>query len=234
MNTGQIIKSRTTDRFTVITNTIAQSKSLTLEEKGLLVFLLSLPSDWVLYKTNLHEHLGEQKGTIDRVWRSLQEKGYVLSVKSVSTEGKFTGWNHIVYDMPTISDDEIRDGGKPTPTNADVGKSAPIQRTNLNTNTKEDTKKEEEDMYDSFISAFNDITGKKFRGDSKSKVQFKARLKEGYTQEDFIKAIRNCKNDDHHIKTGLVYLTPEFITRPDKLSRFINSAVIVKKFTPPI
>lgn len=102
-------------------------------------------------------------------------------------------------------------------------------------NSKEDlVKKEEEYMYDSFISAFNDITGKKFRGDSKSKLQFKARLKEGYTQEDFSKAIRNCKNDDHHVKTGLVYLTPEFITRPDKLSRFLNSAIVVKKFIPAI
>lgn len=102
-------------------------------------------------------------------------------------------------------------------------------------NSKEDlVKKEEEYMYDSFISAFNDITGKKFRGDSKSKIQFKARLKEGYTPEDFSKAIRNCKNDDHHIKTGLVYLTPEFITRPDKLSRFLNSAIVVKKFIPSI
>lgn len=122
MNTGQIIKSRSSEKFVTLENKLVQSTELTLEEKGLLAYLLSLPSDWVLYKKNLHEKLNESKGTVDRVFKSLQEKGYIISVRVHDKTGAFTGWNHVVYDSP------YRDS--PTSTNADIGESLPIQKTN--------------------------------------------------------------------------------------------------------
>lgn len=120
MNSGQIIRSKSTDNFTILPNELVKSEDLSLEEKGLLSFLLSLPSDWVLYKTQLTKHLPDSKGTIDRVFKSLQEKGYILSVKVIDN-GHFKGWNHIVYDS--------RHQHLPTSAFADIGKSSPIQRT---------------------------------------------------------------------------------------------------------
>lgn len=78
-----------------------------------------------------------------------------------------------------------------------------------------------------FIKLFNETKGGKdtpsrYRLDDKIRRQLKARLKEGYTSEDFKTAIINCKNDPYHIETGLKYLTPEFITRPDKLQTHLN------------
>jgi hypothetical protein len=122
MNTGQIIKSKTTERFTVLPNEVIKSKDLTIEEKGFLAFLLSLPSDWVLYKSNLYKELPDAKGTIDRVFRSLQDKGYILSVRVHDKAGQFVGWNHIVYDCPYQVE--------PTSTNPEFGESAPILKTN--------------------------------------------------------------------------------------------------------
>lgn len=122
MNTGQIIKSKTTERFTTLPNDVIRSKDLTLEEKGFLAFLLSLPSDWVLYKSNLYKELPDAKGTIDRVFRNLQDKGYILSVRVHDKIGQFVGWNHIVYDYPYQVE--------PSSTNAEVGQSAPILKTN--------------------------------------------------------------------------------------------------------
>lgn len=73
-----------------------------------------------------------------------------------------------------------------------------------------------------FISYFNEKLGKKYRGCSKSKSQFNARLKDGYTAEDFAKAIENALKDEHHKNNAYKHLTPEFITRSDKLEKFIN------------
>ena len=117
MNTGMIIKSKSVDRFTSIDNEIIRNFGLSLEERGLLIFLLSLRHDWVIYKTTLHERVGCSKGTLDRVFKGLQEKGYIISVKVINDSGHFSGWNHVVYDIPTS-------------TNTDVGKSAPISNTN--------------------------------------------------------------------------------------------------------
>ncbi len=127
MNTGQIIKSKSTERFTVIPNELIKSNDLLLAEKGLLSYLLSLPADWVLYKSNLYKSLPDTKGSIDRNFKALQEKGYILSVKVVNDKGQFVGWNHVVYDIPANEKPTI---GKPNIGNGEVGESAPIQKTN--------------------------------------------------------------------------------------------------------
>jgi hypothetical protein len=73
------------------------------------------------------------------------------------------------------------------------------------------------------LSVFNSILGKQARVvPTKAKSQLKQRLKEGYTKEDIIKAITNASKDPHHIESNYKYITLEFITRPDKLERFVN------------
>jgi len=125
MNTGMIVKSRSAEKYTAIDNEIIRNVELTLEERGLLIYLLSMRHDWVVYKTNLHERLGCTKGQLDRVFKALQTKNYILSVKVINELGRFTGWNHVVYDTPAIRYDK-----SPSSINAEVGKSAPISNTN--------------------------------------------------------------------------------------------------------
>jgi hypothetical protein len=133
MNTGKIIKSRSTERFTTLPNDVIKSKSLTLEEKGLLTYLLSLPSDWVIYKQNLYNNLPDRKGTIDKCFKGLQCKGYIVSAKvhDLNT-GRFIGWNHIVYDTDIT---ENRESENPKSEFTDVGKSDAIQNTDVLQNT---------------------------------------------------------------------------------------------------
>jgi len=141
MNTGQIVRAKSERDFTMLSNKLLQECNITIEEKGLLVYLLSLPTDWVLYKKSLPEKTMESKGTIDRVFKQLQEKGYILSVKVIDSKTKvFKGWNHIVYEEPTLTESDIRE--EPKSTKADVGQSLPIQihtntNTNINTNTND-------------------------------------------------------------------------------------------------
>ena len=159
MNTGQIIKSRTTERFTTLPNDVIKSKELTLSEKGLLSYLLSLPADWVIYKQNLYNSLPDKEGTIDKVFKGLQNKGFIISVRvHDKNTGKFIGWNHIVYDIPAESDN-YRNGHLPTSEFTDIGESAPIQKTNVlqNTNTIQKTnriqsKPTQQEVIDFFIS----------------------------------------------------------------------------------
>jgi hypothetical protein len=104
MNTGQIVKGKRTHDFAIIPNEISQSRDLTMEEKGMLCFLLSLPENWVLYKKNLYSQMLDGKHAIDRVFKSLQEKGYILSCRQIdAATGRMDGWNHIVYDEAQLT-----------------------------------------------------------------------------------------------------------------------------------
>ena len=83
------------------------------------------------------------------------------------------------------------------------------------------------DACEYFINLFNTLKGEpgdptKYKLNDKVKRQLKDRIKEGYTSECFKKAILSCKTDAFHIENGLKNLTPEFITRPDKLELYLN------------
>ena len=73
------------------------------------------------------------------------------------------------------------------------------------------------------LSYFNKATKKKSRSvPEKVKKAFLARLKEGYTKKDILNAIRNCYNDEFHVKSNHKHLTLEFISRADKMDKFCN------------
>lgn len=73
------------------------------------------------------------------------------------------------------------------------------------------------------ISQFNLIFGKKSKVlGTKAKKQLQARLKEGYTKEDILLAMHNASKDQHHIDSNFKYITLEFMSRQDKLDRFVN------------
>lgn len=75
--------------------------------------------------------------------------------------------------------------------------------------------------YDDFVSDFQSIVGKKMKGNDKTKNSFSARLKEGFTKEQFCAAMINCKKDKYHMENPH-FLTIEFILRNDKLEKFLN------------
>jgi hypothetical protein len=84
--------------------------------------------------------------------------------------------------------------------------------------------------WDALLKQFNKITGKNARVvDDKSKRQFLARLKEGYTKIDIVHAITNCFNSEFHKSNGHKNLTLEFISRPDKFAYYFDFKEIVVK-----
>jgi uncharacterized phage protein (TIGR02220 family) len=87
------------------------------------------------------------------------------------------------------------------------------KREDINNNLKVD--------WDRLLEQFNKITGKSSKViNNQVKVKILARLKEGYTKQDLIDAIRNCYEDPYHKETNHKYLTLEFISRADKMEKY--------------
>jgi len=83
-----------------------------------------------------------------------------------------------------------------------------------------------DNIYTMFLEKFNSICNSKYRGNEKIKKQLNARLKEGFTIEEIFTAIEKAskskflmgKNEDKK-----KYLSPEYITRADKLDQWLNN-----------
>jgi len=77
--------------------------------------------------------------------------------------------------------------------------------------------------YESFIDKFNEVKKSKFEyKDSKAIRQYHALIKAGYTIDQMIIALQNFMKDQYHVDTGFKHLTPEFVTRSDKIEKGLN------------
>jgi hypothetical protein len=103
-NTGRIIRSNKNggSRYTPILNEILQSKTLQPEEKSILVHLLSLPQDWVIYKTFIWKDMNIGRDRFNKHWNGLVEKGYIHSIRITKDNGQFSGYDYEVLEEPFI------------------------------------------------------------------------------------------------------------------------------------
>jgi hypothetical protein len=79
----------------------------------------------------------------------------------------------------------------------------------------------EKDRCQKFIDYFNSVKNSKYQATDKVKKAFKLAIK-NYTSEDLIKVLKNALADKYHIENGLIYITPEFILRPEIIERYKN------------
>lgn len=78
-------------------------------------------------------------------------------------------------------------------------------------------------LYPFFIKHINTILHKKYRETDSVLKKFNARIKQGATIDEFVKAVNNASKDQFHRENGYKYLTPEFFSRPDKLEMWLNA-----------
>lgn len=220
-NTGQIFKSKSTEKFTVIPNAMIQRPDLSAKAKGLLCYILSLPSDWVINKSEVHKHFKDGLDAIRSGFKELEKAGYILSVEIRNDKGHFKGYNYIVYDEPQlekpISENPI--SVKP------ISENPTLQKKQL---TKETVNKE---IINNIIEDLNLVLGKNYKTTTKPyRDAISARLNEGYTEDDF-KHVHRCmfklwKGTDQE-----QYLTPDTLYRPSKFPKYVNTEMPKNKPT---
>lgn len=98
-----IIKTRKENRFTTLHNEPLQTLK-NLKSIGLLAYLMSLPSDWTIYKTQLAKTFG--RGPVNTAFEELLENRYLFIIKT--RVGKSDDYLYYVSDT-TFSDDYIRE-----------------------------------------------------------------------------------------------------------------------------
>jgi hypothetical protein len=72
---NRIFRQKQTENFTILPNAIFKS-GLSLKAVGLLSYILHLPNDWIIVKTQIYKAM-EQDGrqSVDSAWRELAESG---------------------------------------------------------------------------------------------------------------------------------------------------------------
>lgn len=93
-----IHRKKVTDNYSIIHNELLRRTDLSWKAKGIMCYLLSLPSDWIIYLDELVKHASDGRDSFRSGWKELQEKGYVKRYP-VKEKGKIIEWRTEVLEM---------------------------------------------------------------------------------------------------------------------------------------
>ena len=97
------VRVEKSNNFTMILNEVAQNPELSLKAKGLLLYMLSLPSDWDYSIEGLSAKCREGKTAIRGAVAELMEAGHIARSLVRAGGGKLGGYEYVVYDVPRPS-----------------------------------------------------------------------------------------------------------------------------------
>lgn len=209
----------TKDRnYTTINNTIFKDKTISCKTKGFFATIMSLPNDWDFSVNGIKEILLEGKSSVYSFIDELEANGYLTKKQIRNEDGKLSSVEYTFFETPINKETEphtdLREAVEPLTVNQPQLSTNIINNLNNKTNAID---------FDALLVFFNKVTGKNLKViNSKAKSQFNARIKDGYEKQDISKAIINCFNDPYH-KENPKYLTPEFISRPDKFEKYTSA-----------
>lgn len=97
--------------YTCVSNEILRRKDLSMQAKGLLVYLLSLPADWEIHKSEVWKHFANGRDAVYRAFEELERKGYIQGKTYRDKLGRFQH-QYTVYEEPNIEPDLKYRNGK--------------------------------------------------------------------------------------------------------------------------
>lgn len=212
-------------QYTVIPKGIFCDSRLNLRDVGLLCFMLHLPDDWNFSVAGLCAMRGgDGRDAIRKSVRKLEECGYLERTRDRTDDGTLHEAIWYLYDTPKSENPTL---DKPT-----LDKPTSVNPTQSNTKepiTKESNTKSE--LYRSIVDHLNKACGTAYRSASrKTQRLIDARLREGFTPEDFFRVIdvkaAAWKEDEKMSK----YLRPETLFG-SKFEAYLNEKEVRKNGT---
>ena len=98
-----ILRNKTQNNFTIITNNILRDERLPMNARGLLCTMLSLPDNWEFSERGLQAILpGNGLSAIKSALKVLQECGYLRRSKIRGKGGTFGGWQWELTNEPNM------------------------------------------------------------------------------------------------------------------------------------
>ena len=95
-----ILKKELKNNFTIVNNAILRDMNLDIKSRGLLITMLSLPSEWEFSINGLNQILPDGRTTITSGLKKLEELGYLIRTTIRDDKGKILDVDYTLYDEP--------------------------------------------------------------------------------------------------------------------------------------
>lgn len=112
-----IRRARRRSNFTIVNNNIINDERLSMKARGLLVYMLSKPDDWVFYETEITKAGPDGRDAIRSGIREIEQAGYLRRdpIKR-DGNGKFQSKDWLLYDTPQTENPRTENPSTENPT----------------------------------------------------------------------------------------------------------------------
>lgn len=99
---SRIIRVKHSSNFTQIHNNFLRNPKVSWKAKGLLCTIMSLPDEWTVKKTTLHQFSSDGRDATIRAFNELIANGYVQQINKYKKDdkGRFTSIDYLISDYP--------------------------------------------------------------------------------------------------------------------------------------
>lgn len=97
---------RKTEKFTIVSNTIIEDTRLSFKARGVLIYILSKPDNWVVRVEQIAKANGCGRDSLQSALREIEAAGYLTRTKTRNPQGQ---WVHV----QTISEIPVLESNKP-------------------------------------------------------------------------------------------------------------------------
>lgn len=97
-----IIRTEKSVNYTTICNKCLRDESISARAKGIFAYLMTLPDDWKVYKSELHKHFSEGRDALNTAFAELEMAGYVKKAPARNADGTVSGWDYTIYESTDL------------------------------------------------------------------------------------------------------------------------------------
>ena len=89
--------SEHSQNFTLIDNTCLQTPTLSMQAMGLFAYLMTLPNDREIHKSELVSHFSNGRDAVYKAFNELINAGFITYVKNTDKFGRFAGNTYYIH-----------------------------------------------------------------------------------------------------------------------------------------
>lgn len=109
---GGIVRVQKRDNsYAIIDPWFLSDTRLSLKSKGLLAYLLSKPSNWRVYVSDIVKRSTDGKAAVYSALKELESAGYIERHQT-RENGRITGYETVVYERPLLDDEPVPENRK--------------------------------------------------------------------------------------------------------------------------
>lgn len=86
--------------FTMVENALINNQTLSWSAKGVLIYLLSKPDGWKVYKADIVNHATNGISSVKSIIKELKCAGYITLSKILDQKGRIIEWRYDIYEEP--------------------------------------------------------------------------------------------------------------------------------------